>query len=273
MIVSKLIGGIGNQMFQYSAGRAVSIKRKELLKLDKSGFEVQPGAKRHYSLHIFNIDENFISKSEILLAKLLHQHTSIIYPRTDVLTEFPERSGDLYLEGYFQSYRYFEKVEDSIRKDFTFKNKLSKDALDWQTLATKYTAISVHVRRGDYATDPVENKKFGLLPISYYQKAFKRLDSVKNPAVFVFSDDITWVKSNLKFPTKTFFVSSFGGSQEEDLRLMASCKHNIIANSTFSWWGAWLNNSPKKIVIAPKLWRQDGYNTIELLLPPTWIKL
>ena len=136
-------------------------------------------------------------------------------------------------------------------------------------------SVSIHVRRGDYLTNPVTFQTHGLCDIDYYKKAIDEiLDLVDKPHFFIFSDDQSWAKSNIIFGAPTDYVMHNNSLKNyEDLRLMSYCRHHIIANSSFSWWGAWLGNNPEKIVIAPKKWFNDPKIDTTDLIPDTWLRL
>jgi len=135
-------------------------------------------------------------------------------------------------------------------------------------------SVSLHIRRGDYLTMQKAIDTIGVCPLDYYDKAIREITrKIKNPTFFIFSDDINWVKENLKTNSPTIFVSGGKLKDYEELILMSKCKHNIIANSSFSWWGAWLNNNPNKIVIAPKKWFKDTSKNTRDLIPESWLKL
>ena len=180
-------------------------------------------------------------------------------------------SGDVFLDGYWQTEKYFCNISDIIRKDFSFKESFlcaKREVLD----DIKNTnSVFVHFRRGDYVSDQRTNKFHGVCDMEYYKKSieyFLRLGN--NFKFFIFSDDIDWVKENFKIDN-CFFVSNKKLRDFEELFLMSKCKHAIIANSSFSWWGAWLNDGKDKIVIAPKKWNNsDCYNEI---VPDRWIKM
>lgn len=250
MIVIRLKGGLGNQMFQYAYGRDLSYRQKTVLKLDKSFLKntiwqriigVTP---RKYELGEFNIKAKLTNK------------------------KYKNR-----LEGYWQSEKYFKDIRKMICEDFTLK-KESNNFKKLAKIISQTNSVSVHFRRGDYAEKRKTKKYHGLLDTNYYQKALDIInEKVKNPHFFVFSDDPSWVKKNFKIKQPLTFISgSRKLTNSKELILMSLCKHNIIANSSFSWWGAWLNRNPSKIVIAPKKWFRAKIEA-KNLLPGDWIKL
>jgi hypothetical protein len=179
-----------------------------------------------------------------------------------------------YLVGYWQSEKYFVKHKEVIRQELTFKNELSPENLATASSLLKTASVSLHVRRGDYVSSQATNDVHGVCTLDYYRNAISHMArSVESPRFFIFSDDINWVKANLQldFPCE-YIANNVGANSYVDMRLMSMCKHNIIANSSFSWWGAWLNSNPNKIVIAPKKWFAKALST-EDLIPAKWVVL
>lgn len=290
MIIVKLIGGLGNQLFQYALGRHLSIINQTELKLDIMGFNTY---KLHsYSLENFNILENFATRKEIekyvlssneFFNKLSFRIKHIIKPQKKIIGEQslhfnPEilKIGDNnYLDGYWQSEKYFMEIAPVIRKEFTVKTQLTEKNEEIAKRIIKTNSISLHIRRGDYISDRATSKVYNCCDINYYSDAINIIkERVKNPHFFIFSDDHNWPKKNisLNFPI-TYITHNEADKNYEDLRLMSMCKHHIIANSTFSWWGAWLNSSPEKMVISPKKWfKTDSSNTKDLI-PKEWLQI
>ena len=278
-------------MFQYAAGRARSLKLGVPVKVDTRDFS-------DYQLHQgFELNRLFNCHAEIAadidLAKTLGWQKaklaqrvlrtphlkSLRYKSFVVERHFNYWSGisqledNKYLYGYWQSEKYFIEFAENIREDFTFKLPFSDQNAEIAEQISQVTSISLHVRRGDYVTNP-KNVFIGVCSPEYYQNAIKHIkNTVAKPVFFVFSDDIDWVKNNLALDKAAIFVNHNKGSESyNDMRLMSLCKHHIIANSSFSWWGAWLNPNPNKIVIAPKQWfagRQDDRD----LVPTNWLKI
>lgn len=289
MIIVKLIGGLGNQMFQYAAGRRVALANNTELKLDITVYEKQVGiTPRKYGLNVFNIQANIASNEEIGKLKkenvFLNKLSKFIPVFKDSrVTEkhfYFDRAvlnikNNSHLEGYWASEKYFKDIENIIRKDFTFKDK--PDEVNQQMVGRikNCDSVSIHIRRGDYVFDEKTNKYHGFCDLDYYLRAITLVTkTVKNPQFFVFSDDIKWAKQNLhpKFPC-TYVDHNVGKKDYEDMHLMSLCKHNIIANSSFSWWGAWLNQNPGKIVIAPKKWFRNKSIDTKDLIPHSWVKI
>lgn len=295
MIITKLIGGLGNQMFQYAAGRRAAYVNNTNLKLDITGYENQKGiTPREYMLNIFNIKENFATFDDVqrlkgsgrnFFAKYLPKLTKRIVPyykqpyvkqkcfhfNPNIL----KVGKNTYLDGTWQSEKYFEDIEKIIRNDFTYKFEPSPKNKKLIYQIVNSSSISIHVRRGDYNSDYKTRKFHGLCNLNYYYRAVSIMTrKIKASHFFVFSDDPNWVRKNfhLKYPF-SIIDHNFQKNDYEDLRLMGLCKHNIVANSSFSWWGAWLNQNSSKIIIAPKKWFKDSSVSIKDLIPRSWIKI
>ena len=285
MIIIKLNGGLGNQLFQYSLGRKLSIKNNDVFKLDLSDFTKDNP--RSYGLGKFNIIENFASDKDInkikksgvwkLVDKLKPycKRSVIKYKGYDFDPNILKLSGNFYLDGYWQSEKYFQDIENIIRKEVALKNPIENKYADLISQIKNTNSVSIHIRRGDYITNKKFSKVYNLLDEKYYQKAVKFIaEKINDPFFFIFSDDINWVKQNLNIPYPKIFVSGENEIKNyEELILMSLCKHNIIANSSFSWWGAWLNQNPSKIVISPDKWFNDKISDAKDLIPPEWIRI
>lgn len=268
MIIINLTGGLGNQMFQYAAGRALSLKLKRSLKLHFTNalFNTQ----RKYELDVFNIQANQVTDANLkkigaFKNTILNRLVYLIEQRFNVKLQknvFTEKLGNgfdtgfsnivdnSYIQGYFANEKYFTDIEATLRKDLTFKNKLDNKNLHWAEIIRHVESVSLHVRRSDYITNKTGPKFIGL---NYYIDAIKKIEEkIKNPVFFVFSDDLSWTKQNLEFKHKAYFIDNNQGNDSyKDMLLMSVCKHNIIANSSFSWWGGWLNTNRNKIIIKP----------------------
>jgi len=288
MIIVNLIGGLGNQMFQYALGRRLALLNDATLKFDLENLRLSRKLKlkkwvlglfnigitmpRNYGLYVFNIEENVMTRKEI--QKLNLPLVSEPEPKFCFHPEILQTKGDCYLKGFWQAEKYFKDIEDGLRKDFTLKKEFSIDDLAIAKEIKNGNAVSLHIRRGDYVTKAVVNKFHGTCSLKYYEDAVEYIcQKGNNPKFYIFSDDIAWVKKNLNIKNDAVFVSDGKLKDYEELTLMTYCKHNIIANSSFSWWGAWLNPQAEKIVIAPKNWLSDaGANTCDLI-PENWIRL
>jgi hypothetical protein len=176
----------------------------------------------------------------------------------------------LYMMGYWQSERYFLEQQKSIREDFRFRQAFAGFNAALAAEMSSSPSVSVHLRRGDYLSDQIMD----VCSLDYYRAAAKYIEeSIGRPTYYVFSDDTDWVRSHVDFlPGATFIDHNKGLDSHKDMQLMSRCKHHIIANSSFSWWGAWLNPSPHKIVVAPSTWFRHGRDDSDHV-PSQWIRL
>jgi Glycosyl transferase family 11 len=276
MIVAKLQGGLGNQMFQYALGRCLAVRHKTFLFLETSSL-IRPGVtSREYGLSIFNIQARFTTKDEIIrfsdLVFYIHQikrgfHRGVLEC---------SHGGNIVLDGYWQNELYFKEVADIIREEFTFKSadcKAADQLLREQISST--AAICVHIRRGDYLLPQGSN--FMNLDIAYYKRAVKFIaGAVQDPHFYFFSDDIDWCEENLPLDYPHTFIrrdQPATAYTAEDFRLMTMCRYFIIANSSFSWWAAWLGAHHDKIVVAPKDWFRHDASASKEIVPANWVRL
>lgn len=292
MVITRLIGGLGNQMFQYAAGRALSLERDVPLLLDVSAFS-------NYQLHQgFELERIFNCKGDIASERVVEEvlgwqysagvrrvlsrasmaafrgNSFALEPHFHYWNGIKKTSSDCYLAGYWQSEKYFSAVADQIREDFSFKLPMSIDNLEISSEVRKTESVSLHVRRGDYVSNINNVKTYAVCSIDYYKDAINLiLSKFERPCFYIFSDDVDWVRNNLKIECQHRYVVNNSSSESfNDMRLMSLCDHHIIANSSFSWWGAWLNADPDKVVIAPKRWFINKNLTIDLL-PSEWVTL
>jgi hypothetical protein len=268
MIIVLLKGGFGNQLFQYSVGRQLSIKYNMPLKLDLSFLEAEAV---DYTQRAFELDKLRIV-AEIATPEEVERATHKIRERKLSPFKIKLHTGrDYYLNGYWQSDKYFKEVEDTIRQEFVFKESLKDDYfLNLQQQITSSNSVSVHFRRGDYITD----KLFETCSPDYYQRAIDAMAArIRQPRLFIFSDDIAWVQKRFNTTYPTVFVDK--SVQHSDFRLMSMCRHHIIANSTYSWWAAWLNPNRDKTVIAPRKWFKSKLKEFKTRdkIPQEWIKI
>lgn len=292
MVISHLIGGLGNQMFQYAAGRAVSLRLGTSLRLDTIDF-------RRYGLHQgFELDRLFTIAAKVAqpieVQQLLRwqglprfrqlvlrpsmqwmrRKALVIEPSFSYWPGITEVLNDCYLVGYWQSEYNFREVAETIRKDFSFRLSPSESNAKLMRKISQSNAVSLHVRRGDYVSNPGAAQTYTLCTLEYYRSAIAHIAKhVENPSFYIFSDDISWAKENLCIDFHHEYIEhNTGADSYMDMRLMSLCKHNIIANSSFSWWGAWLNANKDKIVIAPEKWFAKDVAAHDLL-PVSWTKL
>ena len=296
MIVSKLISGLGNQLFQYALGRQLAIKNGSTLKLDVSFFAGQN--LRSFKLKQFNIEADILTEADN--EKILERFGdkffySKLYKKIEgKVPKFYQRYykedewwvyepgifktfGNVYLEGYWQHYKYFEHLDPRIFKELTLADPSELSALPvFDAIADDQYATSVHIRRADYITDKTANSLMGVLPISYYETAMNVLkNKIKTPSYYIFSDDLNWAKDNLKLNGPACFIDIYNGKKDYlELMLMSKCRNNIIANSSFSWWGAFLNRNPGKTIFIPANWVADQTINKNIKLDfPSWFKI
>jgi hypothetical protein len=176
------------------------------------------------------------------------------------------------IDGYWQTENYLIDIKDTILNDFQLKLPLRNELKEIALKISDSNSVSIHIRRGDYAQDKKTNAHHGTCSLEYYQEAIKLItEKIQNPIFYIFSDDIEWVKENLKINYPKYHVE--GNKGFEDMELMKNCKHNIIANSSFSWWAAWLNTNKEKIIIAPKNWLNNPKFDTSDVVPNSWIKI
>jgi hypothetical protein len=276
VIVVRLRFGLGNQMFQYALGRRLADIEGTRMILDTT--LLQNTARfngRRYGLSDFQIRAEVVSSTpcewpvEMLITiseKSLGFHSSVLDCRVG--------ANALLLEGTWQSERYFKEIEPAIRRDFTFKPFDLGDSAGVLEQIQKGNSVAVHVRRGDYVSSAV-GAHLGFVGVDYYSKALAAMaSSIENAHFYIFSDDIAWCRAHLPPAYPYTFVSPPDCGQNaarRDLFLMSACRHFIIANSTFSWWGAWLGNAgPSKVVIAPKRWFANPLWKLEHIIPSQW---
>jgi hypothetical protein len=293
MIITELNGGLGNQMFQYACGRALSLAKLTNLKIStntlKNAISSENFTARELELSIFNFhltiaDERDIKKFvphgilQKVLNKLFYKNEFYIEPTFNYSNPILKNRANVFLKGYWQSEKYFLAAEKFIRDDFSFIAQKNSLTLDIEKKITSLNAVSIHIRRGDYITSQSANNFHGVLDISYYENAILLLSKMlDNPFYFVFTDDKEWVNSNLVKSRENMMLISHNKNKDswQDMYLMSKCKHHIIANSSFSWWGAWLNNSKSKIVIAPKAWFKNEIQNLQTqdLIPNNWMRI
>jgi hypothetical protein len=286
MVIGQVIGGLGNQMFQYAFYKYLASIKSCELKLDLSLFD-------GYSLHngyelksVFGIAEQNATQDEItelkskyllffkIENKLLNKN--LLFGKTHFKENkfhidskiFEKLVNDLYVEGYFQTYKYIKELDSSL---FEFQTEVSEK----EESLLQGNVVSIHVRGGDYITSKEDNRLFGnICTAKYYYDAIEYIKKyIENPVFLVFTNDKAYAKQLLN--GENFQIVDWNSCEDSfrDMYLMSLCKHNIIANSSFSWWGAWLNKNSSKIVIAPKKWFNDSSINQEDIVPKEWIRI
>ncbi len=279
-VTVQISGGLGNQLFQYAAARALALASGAQLILDAHFFD--QGRHRQFELSQFPIQGTVIGhyqaprllRGPVNLLRKLRKVRLKNYqePHFHFDPSFEQVRGPVYLKGYFQSPRYFESAAATVHKELQPPQATDHESLELADLLSHSNSISLHVRRGDYVKNPAAAQLFHSCSLDYYQQALEQLP-VDGPVV-VFSDDVEWVRQNL--PTDARF--RLAGTQGPrtglaDLWLMSKAEHHVIANSTFSWWGAWLGSSASGQTIAPRLWFRDPNWDCRDLIPNDWIRI
>lgn len=299
MIVVGLMGGLGNQLFQYCAGRRLALKLGTELALDPTFLTDDHGDRitpRPFMLDRFHVAGKIILPDELerflkegmpayklTLNRLSHRafgrrpfRNPKVFIEKDknfepAVLDLPD---DRYLYGYFQSDRYFRDIRETVLEELKVREKMDRANKSVADEIEESVSVCLHVRRGDYFSNKEANRILGVDLSEYYRQAVREMNArLDGCHYFVFSDEPEWARKNLEIG-KEFTVVDINPPEraEHDLRLMSLCKHFIIANSSFSWWGAWLSTNPDKTVIAPKQWFLDGRN-VDDRCPKEWIRL
>ena len=281
-IYVRLMGGLGNQLFQYSTARTLADARGTDLVLD-ARYVVRKAQHSGFVLEAFDIRAKILAKSsqskfsetKIKWAKWLKRYYRPMFnifceTGLGVDSQLAAQPNGSMLLGFWQSEQYFSHNK-LLLTDLVLKQPLSGKALDISQSIKAKQSVALHVRRGDYVNNAKALKRYGLCSVGYYQKAIAHLSQhLTDPHFYVFSDDPMWVVENLSMPGQCTFVSAKDITPEQDLILISQCKHQIIANSTFSWWGAWLNSHYDKIVVYPTPWFNEQAINANDLVPHNW---
>lgn len=292
VIIVRVVGGLGNQMFQYAFGRRLADGLGVPLKLDITPFRTHD--KRRYELGGLRIQEDLASDREIARARWgrfvrvrrrAGQVFSSLAPSPGRLVRQrgfafePSMLGlsdGTYLEGYWQSERYFAAVADRLRAEFVPRTPLQGRAAELAEQMRHGDSVSLHVRRGDYVNEPSVSLTHLVCDDAYYARCVEYLASrLRNPRFYVFSDEPAWARDNLRIPFPTTIVADYCRTTEvENVWMMAQCRHHVIANSSFSWWGAWLDSRTSKVVLMPRRWFRDRETEYSAdIRPAGWIAL
>jgi hypothetical protein len=290
MVVCAVLGGLGNQMFQYAAAKRLALIHSAELCLDLRGFERYPLHNGYELGHVFGVEARAPTSKQlrtdlgvfttpVALRVLKRSELSVLRPKELVIEPtfqywdgLQKLSPSFYMLGYWQSEKYFSDVAASIRETFRFRNPLSKLNSDILEEMRGCNSVAIHVRRGDYISHKKTRQIMNLCSMDYYKEAIDLIGaSVQTPTFYIFSDDPEWASQNFTFlERKTVVSHNKSKDGYVDMQLMSCCKHQIIANSTFSWWGAWLNEYSEKKVIAPVGWFA-GRGTPTDLYPASWL--
>lgn len=285
MIIVRITGGLGNQLFQYAAGFALSARLGVALKLDLSAY-AQEGMRQfqldrfHTTVHPATEQETapFTKLSLVQRAyyRLWPPYRRPVYkqPGFGYDPNFTKALDGRYLKGYWQSWKFFEPVSAQLRNQYQLHNEHTREVAAFAVSLRERETVSVHIRRGDY-NNPEALAYHGMLSAAYYNEALQIIKAMyPNAEILFFSDDIEWVREHVQTDLPHDFITGVRTRTAlEDFHLMQYCRHHIIANSSFSWWAAWLNPAGNKTVIAPKAWFATTKNDTRDILPPGWIQL
>jgi hypothetical protein len=303
-VVVCLFGGLGNQMFQYAAGRSLAIRTGSRLLLDATGFTL-PQARRAYALDGYPLAaearfdgyghpprtssvrfpaaklHRWIDRAARLLrarnipiGRMAGEHTFSVFNENsfDFDPRMRECGPRTYLVGYWQSERYFADIAGLVRQELTYLRAPDAANAQWLARIRAANAVCVHVRRGDYLL-AAHFRHHGLCSADYYRRAIRLMrERVAAPQFFVFSDDWPWCREHLAAPDMVVVDANQPEAGQDELRLMAACRHHVIANSSLSWWAAWLGTTPGQVVVAPTPWFTHRSETPDLL-PAGWVTM
>ncbi|MDQ2778286.1 MAG: alpha-1,2-fucosyltransferase [Pseudomonadota bacterium] len=293
MIVTNLIGGLGNQLFQYACGHAVAARNGAPLRVATDLFEGYRLHQGYEVARVFDIDTPTAGADDLraLLGPLRHrlarrgaerlrpglwcQGRACFEPRVGAVALVERLGGDAYLHGYWQSEYFFAEHADSLRQALRFRTEASPRNAALLARIDAGVSVGVHVRRGDYVANPKNRAIYAECSIAYYRAAIRLLRASHPEAAFyVFSDDPVWVRDTMHDAAERieFVDHNQGPESYNDLRLMSRCAHLVMANSSFSWWAAWLGERPGRTVVAPRQWYADPARGADLI-PDRWRRM
>jgi hypothetical protein len=285
MKIVKFLGGLGNQMFQYAFYLSLKQHFKHV-KADLSGFEdytlhygyelekvfsIKLKVASDFDIRIYrNEDRSFFTRKfrQLKGAKgAYHNERQFFGFENDIYQDQKPR----YYWGYWQNYHYLNETEDQLKSDFIFTEPLDRPNLLLLEKIYSSNSVSIHVRRGDYLTDPLLN---GVCDLNYYLEAINRIrNKVSEPSFIVFSNDIRWCTTSLGLDNAVYVDWNTGSESYRDMQLMSSCKHHILSNSSFSWWASWLNSYEQKVVVSPNKWMNDPSYDYSGIIMENWVKI
>lgn len=288
MIITKIIGGLGNQLFQYAIGKSIALENKTTLKIDITDFERYK--LRTFELHKFKINSPIAGPRErpVKFSNARHRRyestVNRLLGKPRIINErslsydptVQDLKGNIYLDGYWQSPRYFSKHWNTIRAEYDINFLLKPTQMRLIDSMLSGHSVALHVRRGDYVQVERNRAIYAECTKDYYNASINYLlERFPELEFYIFSDDIPWVRANLRLPASSIFVE--GNDAPTDLKMMSSCHHSIIANSTFSWWASFLKpqGDPSCVTIAPLKWFVQEKKNAEIgdLIPAGWIRL
>lgn len=282
MITVRIKGGMGNQMFQYAAGKVLALRHNTSLALDLSSISKAGDVPRVFDMNYFQVQyeqghppppRGFFRKvidrvGPMALRKVYKE------PHFHFDPNFFKIGPDMYIDGYWQSEKYFKHIEPLLREEFTIRDEFIQQVKDRAAIMRSENSVCIHVRRTDFLKKDVADYH-GVLEADYYNKAMEYMSArVPNIKVYFFADDMDWLKENLKVDYPYEMVTGVIAHKPiENFYLISQCKHAIISNSTWCWWAAWLNDNPSKIVIAPKRWFANPTLNVKDIIPETWVSI
>ena len=275
MIVSKIVGGLGNQLFQYAYGMSIAKKNNTELRVDIRAYPFK-------SPHVYLLDHLTATRpanaefTDSLITtgarKFLHlwKPSHIVYTGSKFEHKYMDVGDNIYLEGYWASENYFKHIRSELLSAISMRRHFTESYSSFDSIIkSSEDSVSIHIRRGDYLLQGIECTP------KYYKNALSIISDMCNgePDLFVFSDDIEWARNNFNGAGyRTTFVGGYGWDAHQDLSLMRLCRYHITANSTFSWWGAWLSDYKNKVVVTPRKWFKIPYD-YDSLIPQGWIRI
>jgi len=290
------MGGLGNQLFQYAAGRSLAERHATSLKFDLTLLEdkdpIANRVSRNFELDAYRLNATLASREEIRkynpapsgilnrarirMRKALSPLRVYIQPSHGFDSMFDTIPDEYCLTGSFQSEKYFSAVSGLIRKELTLKKEPDPKSVKLLDEIRSINSCAMHIRRGDYITNPLYSKLLGTKEAEYFFKGLSVIRENEKPdKIFIFSDDINWCRVNLKFDIPVTFVDAENASLNHHIQLllMSNCKHFIIPNSTYGWWGAWLSSRAGKMVVAPENWFAERGREEKDIIPDSWLRI
>ena len=284
MIIIKLFGGLGNQMFQYAFGYSLKKRGEVEVKFDISFYENKIVHNQIMITDVFDLDLNLANKND--LTNLLGWRKYLLFNKLMKLINLKKKSyikedknknilditndfDNKFYDGYWQNWNYFNNYKKDLNKVFTFNKRIKGKYDFWAKSILENNSVCVHLRRGDYLSNKKNKKVFHELKLNYFREAFELIKkNNENLKYFIFSDDIKYAKKIFEGEKKFIYVDVNEGLESfRDMQLMSLGKHIIISNSTFSWWAAWLGYEEKKNIIVPKLWFKEKMQAHKYYLP------
>jgi len=292
MVIVQVTGGLGNQMFQYAAGRSLSARLGCDLFVDRSAYGITRMHNGFELERIFDCPIQYAAPDLVrrllgwqrqafaqkvlrrAFAAILRKRSLVIEPQFHYWEGFERIDPPAYLVGVWQTEKYFETISNDIREVFSFPLPLGEENEKIAGLMAETESVALHVRRGDYVTNGKASAYHGSCSLAYYERAIRYFcNRYDHPYFFVFSDDMAWVRQYLDIGERVVYVErNMGDESYKDMQLISLCKHQIVANSSFSWWGAWLNMNPRKEVVAPMRWFAANIDDSDMI-PSSWIRL